>query len=141
MAGNAPETAPHSGRPLSPHLQVYRWPITMLTSILHRMTGVANVGGMLLVTFWLVAMAMGPDTYAFAQEVLGSLIGQIILAGFTLSVVYHLLNGIRHLAWDSGWGFELGTSRMTGYLVFLGTVALSLCIWIAAYWMEGAFGP
>lgn len=129
------EPARVSSRPLSPHLQIYRWPLTMLTSILHRVTGIVVSAGAVLLTAWLVAAANGPDTYNVMREALASILGRIVLLGLTLSLVYHLLNGIRHLAWDTGAGFKLPTARLTGYLVFLGTILLTAGIWLAAYMM------
>lgn len=126
-------------RPLSPHMQIYRWPISMATSIFHRATGVANAAGMVLITFWLVALAMGSDTYKVAQEVLSSPFGRLILFGFTVSLVYHLANGIRHLMWDTGRGYELGTARASGIFVFVFTALATIAIWVTAYMMGGAF--
>lgn len=140
MTGTNPEAPSRpKPRPLSPHLQIYRWPVTMLTSILHRATGMANAAGLVLITGFLVATAMGPDTFAIAKELLASLLGRLVLFGLTLTSVYHLLNGLRHLAWDTGWGFELKTASSTGILVFILTLAFTLIIWVAAYGMGGAF--
>jgi succinate dehydrogenase cytochrome b subunit len=127
-------------RPLSPHLQIYRWPVTMLTSILHRASGVANAAGLLLVTFWLLAMAYGRDVFTLAHGLLASVYGRAILFAFSLSVLYHTLNGVRHLCWDAGWGFGLKTSRNTGILVIVLTFILTIVIWAAAYWFAGALG-
>src|SRR5688500_2907199 len=97
---------PRQDRPLSPHLQIYRWQITMVMSILHRITGVALAVGTLLLIWWLVAAAAGPDAFATAQDFLGSILGRLLLLGWSWALFYHLCNGIRHLAWDAGWGFE-----------------------------------
>jgi succinate dehydrogenase / fumarate reductase cytochrome b subunit len=126
------ETAPHK-RPLSPHLQIYSWPVTMLTSILHRATGVANATGTLVLTAWLVAAASGPDTFAMMRDMLTSLPGKIILALYTLSLSYHLLNGIRHLAWDTGAGLDVRTARVSGLLVLSGAIILAGIICGLAY--------
>lgn len=125
-------------RPLSPHLQIYRWPVTMLTSILHRATGIANAAGLVLVTLFLVATAMGRDAFIAAHLLLAAWYGRLILFGFTLALSYHLLNGIRHLVWDAGAGFGLKTARNTGLFVIAGTFILTLIIWVAAYWFAGA---
>src|SRR5271169_6259674 len=95
---------PHS-RPLSPHLQIYRWPVTMATSITHRATGVALSAGTLLLAWWLIATASGPEAFATFQNLAANPIGEIVLLGFVWSLAFHLLNGIRHLAWDLGYGF------------------------------------
>lgn len=117
-------------RPLSPHLQVYRPQITSITSILHRVTGVALAVGTLLMTWWLVAAASSDDAFATVQSVIGSPIGLLFLFGWTLALVYHLLNGVRHLAWDAGFGFEGAEYHSTGRMVLIGTVILTVLLWI-----------
>ena len=124
-------------RPLSPHLQVYRPQITSLLSIVHRLTGVALAAGALLLGYWLTSAAYGPETFAVAQGFLASWLGRLILFGMTFALFYHLLNGIRHLAWDAGWGFEMDTLKLTGWLVIAATVVLTLITWIAAYAVAG----
>jgi succinate dehydrogenase / fumarate reductase, cytochrome b subunit len=120
-------------RPLSPHLQIYRPQITSVLSILHRITGVALTLGTLLLTYWLVAAAYGPEEFATAQGFLGSILGWLILAGLTFAVFYHLGNGIRHLAWDFGWGFELSQLRTSGIAVVAFAAGATLVTLIAAY--------
>ena len=126
-----------SERPLSPHLQVYKPQITSVLSILHRITGVALSAGTLLLTWWLVAAAYGPDAFATAQGFMGSIIGQLILWGFTFALFYHLGNGIRHLAWDFGWGFELSQVRTSGIAMVAFAVGATLVTLIAAYAVGG----
>jgi succinate dehydrogenase / fumarate reductase cytochrome b subunit len=116
-------------RPLSPHLQVYRPQITSFTSIMHRATGVALAVGTLLMTWWLVATATSDDAFERAQYFLGSPIGLLLLFGWTLALVYHLLNGIRHLAWDIGIGFDAPTYRSTGWLTLIAAAAVSVLLW------------
>jgi succinate dehydrogenase / fumarate reductase cytochrome b subunit len=129
---------PHpSARPLSPHLQIYRPQLTSVLSILHRMTGIVLGGGAVALVLWLVAVACGGDAFACAQALAGSIVGRLLLFGFTLSLVYHLLNGIRHLVWDSGRGLELDAVYLSGKLVVAGTVVLTLAIWIAGYAAQG----
>src|ERR1700733_1277604 len=106
-------------RPLSPHLQIYRWPVTMATSIVHRATGLALAAGTLLVAWWLIALAAGPDHYNFFSAIARGPLGQIVLFGFVWSLAFHLLNGIRHLAWDTGLGFNVQTANRTGVLVVI----------------------
>lgn len=132
------ETSKAPARPMAPHLQVWRWHITMATSILHRVTGVGNALGTLMFTWWLIAAATGPEAYATFAGFAASLFGQLILLGFTASVSYHMLNGIRHLFWDSGAGFGLATSRMASALVIAGAAVLTAAIWLGAYWQMGA---
>src|SRR3954462_2666295 len=93
-------------RPLSPHLQTYRWTLTMALSIVHRLTGVALYFGTLLLAWWLIAVASGPGAYANVQAVPGSIIAKWILLGYTWALVHHLLSGLRHFVWDPGYGFK-----------------------------------
>ena len=116
-------------RPLSPHLQVYRWQITMTMSILHRVTGVVITVGAFALAWWLMAVAAGGDAYRTAAECLASPLGMVALAGFSLALVYHLLNGIRHLLWDAGWGFEIPEFYASGWTVVVLTVVLTALIW------------
>lgn len=119
-------------RPLSPHLQIYKWPVTMATSILHRGTGLALSAGVLVLTAWLVSAALGPEAFAVVDGWLGHWLGQLALFGFTVALVYHTLNGVRHLAWDMGYGFRVKTADLTGWLVLALTAVISLGIWVAA---------
>jgi succinate dehydrogenase / fumarate reductase cytochrome b subunit len=120
-------------RPLSPHLQVYRPQLTSMLSILHRLTGVALAFGTLLLVWWLIAAAAGPEAYDTAQGFIGSIIGRLLLLGWTFSLFYHLANGIRHLAWDTGRGFELATAYSTGWLVVIAAIVLTLASWVGGY--------
>lgn len=124
---------PPIDRPLSPHLQVYKPQITSVLSILHRLTGVALTFGTLLLTWWLVAAAYGPDAFANAQGFIGSIFGQLVLWGFVFALWYHFANGIRHLLWDFGWGFELTQVRQTGVMVVGFAVVATLVTLFAAY--------
>jgi succinate dehydrogenase / fumarate reductase cytochrome b subunit len=126
-----------SDRPLSPHLQVYRPQITSVLSICHRMTGVLLTFGTLFLTWWLVAAAYGPDQFATAQAFLGSIIGQLMLWGFTFALFYHLGNGVRHLAWDFGWGFELAQVRLSGLIMLAFAAVATLVTLIAGYALAG----
>lgn len=121
-----------SSRPLSPHLQIYRLPLVALTSIAHRFAGLALVAGVVVLVWWLVAAATGPDAYALVQAVLGSILGRLVLFGFTAALFYHLCNGIRHLLWDVGRGFELSQAQAGSRVVIAASVVLTLVAWIAA---------
>lgn len=121
-------------RPLSPHLQAYNMVrISSGTSILHRITGVALGAGTLLFTAWLVCAAAGDFAFSVIQALLASPIGLFILFGFTLALFYHFCNGIRHLSWDAGKGFELPTMHRTGQLVFAATIVLTVAFWVIAF--------
>jgi len=124
-------------RPLSPHLQIYRPQLTSVLSITHRLTGLALVAGTLVLAYWLLAAAAGPEAYASAQGLLGSWAGRIVLLVFSFSLFYHLCNGIRHLFWDVGLGFELKTAYASGNAVVIVSVAMTLAAWGLAYLMRG----
>ncbi|MGJ3259683.1 MAG: succinate dehydrogenase, cytochrome b556 subunit [Rhodospirillales bacterium] len=124
-------------RPVSPHLQVYKPQITSILSITHRITGVVLCFGAVLLTYWLMAATYGPDVFATAQAVLGSWIGRLVLLGVVFSLWYHLANGIRHLAWDAGWGFELTQLRASGLAVVAVAVILTVLTFVAAYTVGG----
>ncbi|MGC9269540.1 succinate dehydrogenase, cytochrome b556 subunit [Acidiphilium sp.] len=117
-------------RPLSPHLQVYKPQISSALSIFHRLTGVALALGAMLLSLWLAAAATSPGAFADAQALLDSIIGMIVLFGFTLALFYHFCNGIRHLLWDAGYGFDLPTMHRTGYAVMIASVGLTVVFWI-----------
>jgi|SRR6056297_1031215 len=119
-------------RPLSPHLQVYNQSYTGTLSILHRVTGVALTLGAVLVIWWLVAAATGPAYFAFVDGLLTSLLGELILIGSALALSYHFANGIRHLVWDMGYGFELETVKKSGTAVIGFAVVLTLLIVVLA---------
>lgn len=120
-------------RPLSPHLQVYKPQISSMTSILHRITGCALGVGTLLLTAWLVCAASGDGAFSVIQAFLASWIGILILIGFTLSLFYHFFNGIRHLAWDMGRGFELPTMHRAGVAVIVGTVIVTVAVCVVGF--------
>ncbi len=116
-------------RPLSPHLQIYRWYFTMALSIAHRASGVALAFGLLLLTWWLTALARGPEAFAVVQAVTGNFFGGLVLFGYTFVLFYHLANGIRHLAWDAGYGLDKQTAMESGYVVLAVAAALTLLTW------------
>jgi len=120
-----------ASRPLSPHLQVYRPQITSVLSIGHRFTGLVLSVGTLLLVWWLVALARGPEAFASAQALVGSWFGRLLLLGWTFSLFYHLANGIRHLFWDAGYGFEIKTTTVSGWVMVAASVALTAIAWIA----------
>jgi succinate dehydrogenase / fumarate reductase cytochrome b subunit len=129
-------------RPLSPHLGVYKLLYTMVLSILHRITGVATTFGFLAFTWWLMALATGPESYARAMRLLSGPIAKLLLVGFTFSFVYHCCNGIRHLLWDTGRGLERVQARRSGRVVIVAAVLLTaLVVWFGCAAMAPGVGP
>ena len=120
-------------RPLSPHLQIYRPMLTMTMSIMHRMTGAALYFGTLLLVWWLVALASGPEYFAYVQDIAGSFIGRLVLFGYTWALVHHAFGGLRHFVWDTGGGFELGTVEWMARLSLAGAIIITLIIWAIGY--------
>ena len=120
------------GRPLSPHLQIYRPQITSVLSITHRATGVALSVGTLLLVWWLLAAANGPEAFSHVSAFVKSWFGILLLLGWTWSLFYHLLAGIRHLVWDAGYALELPQVELGGWIVVGGSIGLTILAWIVA---------
>ena len=118
-------------RPLSPHLQVYRPQLTSMMSITHRATGVALTSGTLLLAAWLFAVATGGDTYAMAALAVAHPLGQFVLFGYSVALIYHALNGVRHLSWDLGFGLTIPDVYRSGRIVLFLTFLLTACLWLA----------
>lgn len=127
------------GRPLSPHLQIYKPQLTSVLSIVHRMTGVGLAAGTLLLVWWLIAAATGAGAFNTVQMVIGSWVGRLLLFGWSFSLFYHLSNGIRHLFWDMGWGYGLPTVTTSGWAVVLASIALTGIAWVWGYMSMGAY--
>ena len=125
------------GMPLSPHLQIYRWPITMVASIVHRITGMALAGGTLFLAWWLIAAASGPEAYEYFVSWTVHPLGRFVLFGFVWSLAFHLLNGVRHLAWDVGYGFKVPTARITAAASFALSFLMALAVFALAYMENG----
>lgn len=128
----------NTNRPLSPHLQVYRWQLTMVLSIVHRATGIVLCAGIPFLLYWIWSLTAGETSYYQAQAFFASAFGRIVLFGLSVSLFYHLCNGIRHLFWDIGKGFELPAVYRSGRAVVIATGILTLVAWIAAYAARGA---
>ncbi|XYK82780.1 MAG: succinate dehydrogenase, cytochrome b556 subunit [Labrenzia sp.] len=120
-------------RPLSPHLQIYKPILTMVMSILHRITGAALYFGTILLAWWLIAAAAGPGYFDFVNAIYGSIIGRLVLFGFTWALVHHMLGGIRHFIWDMGAGFEKDTREWLAKATIIGSVSLTLILWVIGY--------
>jgi succinate dehydrogenase / fumarate reductase, cytochrome b subunit len=122
------ETKP-AERPLSPHLQIYRWPVTMTVSILHRITGGALYFGTLLVLWWLLAAAISDSAFDMARTVFGHWFGELVLFGYSWALIHHMLGGIRHLIWDTGRGLDLRSANMLSWINIVGAIALTALLW------------
>ncbi|MPZ40196.1 MAG: succinate dehydrogenase, cytochrome b556 subunit [Rhizobiales bacterium] len=124
-------------RPLSPHLQIYRWPLPMAMSIAHRVTGVALYFGTVFIVWWLLAVGSGPGGYARFTSFINSWFGRLILFGYTWALIHHMLGGIRHLIWDTGRGFEPNEREWLALATAVGSVSLTLLLWIVGYFVFG----
>ena len=118
--------------PLSPHLQIYRWHISSLLSITHRISGVVNLLALILIFFWLIALSLGTNNYESFLLLINSFFGKFILIGFTWSMIFHLLSGVRHLVWDLGYGFEIKTANISGVVVIISSLVLTIIFWLFA---------
>jgi succinate dehydrogenase / fumarate reductase cytochrome b subunit len=132
MADN-PHVQARRPRPLSPFFTIYQWPVTMATSITHRVTGVGLALGMVLVAWWLVAISAGSEAFNQFIALAATPLGEVILFGFTWALAYHFLNGIRHLAWDLGYGFSKDNARLNSVLVIGGSIVLAILLFALAY--------
>jgi|SRR5262245_36669159 succinate dehydrogenase / fumarate reductase cytochrome b subunit len=124
-------------RPLSPHLQIYRPMLTMLMSIAHRISGVGNAVGFLLLAWWLVAISLGPDAYAQVSAFFGSIFGRLLLFLFSWSLIHHMLGGIRHLIWDTGAGLDKVSIEVFAWATIIGSITLTVLVWMFGYWLRG----
>lgn len=127
---------PRIDRPLSPFM-TYRWTLTMVMSIVHRITGIALYAGTLLMAWWLIATASGPNAYANIQGFTTSWIGRVIVFGYTWALLHHMLSGIRHLVWDLGYGFGASEREWLTRAALIGSIILTIVLWIVAYAMGG----
>ena len=116
--------------PLSPHLQIYRCHISSLLSITHRISGVINLFSLIFIFFWLLVLSLGENNYASFLIIINSFIGKFFLIGFTWSMSFHLLSGIRHLIWDFGYGFEIKTANISGIIVIILSLIMTVIFWL-----------
>jgi len=119
-----------SKNPLSPHIQIYRWQISSLVSIIHRITGVLNLLGLIFICVWISSAGISENLFEFFSYFLKSFIGKFILIGFTWSMSYHLLSGVRHFFWDLGYGYEIKIANLSGALVIFGSLFLTVVFWL-----------
>jgi succinate dehydrogenase / fumarate reductase, cytochrome b subunit len=128
-----------AARPLSPHLSVYKPMVNMVMSIIHRMTGAALYAGTMLLAWWLLAAAQGEKHYATFNSLIGHPIGKVVLFGYTWALIHHMLGGIRHLYWDTGRGFAISSINRLSWLTVLGSISLTLAVWVVGLKLRGAF--
>ena len=121
-----------SKNPLSPHIQIYRWHISSLLSITHRISGIINLVALIFIFFWLLVLSFGANNYEIFLLIINSFFGKFILIGFTWSMIFHLLSGIRHLAWDLGYGFEIKNANISGIAVIILSLVLTIIFWLLA---------
>ena len=119
-----------SKNPLSPHLQIYRWHISSLLSITHRISGVVNLLALILIFFWLISLSLGENNYESFLLIFNSFFGKFILISFSWSMSFHLLSGVRHLIWDLGYGFEIKTANISGIIVIISSLVLTIIFWL-----------
>jgi len=127
------DTESGAARPLSPHLQIYKLTLTMMMSIVHRITGAALYFGTLLLAWWLISAAAGPAYFELVDGFFGSIIGRLILFGYTWALIHHLLGGLRHFIWDTGGGFEPESREILAKATIVGSVVLTLVVWVIGY--------
>ena len=116
--------------PLTPHLQIYKWQISSLLSITHRIIGVVNVIGITLICFWIISLLFGQTNYEYIKLFLQSFFGKFMIIGLCRSFSFHVLNEIRHLSWDLGYGFDLKVAKITGVLTLVGSFILTVIIFL-----------
>jgi len=120
----------NSKNPLSPHLQIYRWQISSLVSITHRITGIINVIGLCVISLWIGLLFLGQSSYEFINIFFQSHFGKVFIIGFAWSYSFHLLSGIRHFIWDLGYGYEIKTANISGIIVIFGSLILTILFWL-----------
>jgi len=124
-------------RPLSPHLSIYKPMLTMMMSIVHRITGVSLYAGIMLLVWWLLAAASGPNAYSRVQWFMGTLVGRLVLFGYTWVLIHHMLGGIRHLIWDTGHGFGAVEREWLARANLAGSILLTIILWVVGYAVMG----
>jgi succinate dehydrogenase / fumarate reductase, cytochrome b subunit len=121
-------------RPLSPHLQIYRWTVTMTVSVLHRITGAALYFGVVLSLWWLLAAAISDSAFETAESVFSHWLGELVLFGFSWALIHHMLGGIRHLIWDTGRGLDLRSANQLAWANIGGSIVLTVLLWVVVLW-------
>jgi succinate dehydrogenase cytochrome b subunit len=121
-------------RPLSPHLQIYRWTVTMTVSVLHRITGAALYFGVVLLLWWLLAAAISDSAFETAESVFSHWLGELVLFGFSWALIHHMLGGIRHLIWDTGRGLDLRSANQLAWANIGGSIVLTVLLWVVVLW-------
>jgi succinate dehydrogenase / fumarate reductase cytochrome b subunit len=121
-------------RPLSPHLQIYRWTVTMTVSVLHRITGAVLYFGVVLLLWWLLAAAISDSAFETAESVFSHWLGELVLFGFSWALIHHMLGGIRHLIWDTGRGLDLRSANQLAWANIGGSIVLTVLLWVVVLW-------
>jgi succinate dehydrogenase / fumarate reductase cytochrome b subunit len=121
-------------RPLSPHLQIYRWTVTMTVSVLHRITGAALYFGVVLLLWWLLAAAISDSAFETAESVFSHWLGELVLFGFSWALIHHMLGGIRHLIWDTGRGLDIRSANQLAWANIGGSIVLTVLLWVVVLW-------
>ena len=134
-----PQSLPAKTRPLSPHLTIYRWPVTMMTSITHRATGMGLSMGAVVLAWWLVCISNGPEGWQSFHAIWDTPVGLLIMFGLTWSLIYHFLSGVRHLAWDLGYGFAKQTAERNSVIIFAGSIIGALAVFAAVWTGHGGY--
>jgi len=121
-------------RPLSPHLQIYRWTVTMTVSVLHRITGAVLYFGVVLLLWWLLAAAISDSAFETAENVFSHWLGELVLFSFSWALIHHMLGGIRHLIWDTGRGLDLRSANQLAWANIGGSIVLTVLLWVVVLW-------
>jgi succinate dehydrogenase / fumarate reductase cytochrome b subunit len=134
-----PQRPQATARPLSPHMTIYRWPVTMMTSITHRITGMGLAGGAVILAWWLVSISNGPEGFQSFHAIADNPVGLLVLFGLTWSLIYHFLNGVRHLAWDMGYGFDKRIAERNSVIIFALSIIGALAVFDLGWTGHGGY--
>ena len=134
-----PQRPQATARPLSPHMTIYRWPVTMMTSITHRITGIGLAVGAVILAWWLVSISNGPEGFQSFHALADNPLGLLVLFGLTWSLIYHFLNGVRHLAWDLGYGFDKRIAERNSVIIFALSILGALAVFALGWTGHGGY--
>ncbi len=120
----------HDNNPLSPHLQIYKWHISSLLSITHRVVGVINFFALIIICFWTISLLLGEDNYKIVETILNTIFGKFLAISLCWTFSFQILNEIRHLAWDAGYGYDLNIAKITGIITLIGSLVLTILFYL-----------